>query len=93
MITSRLLRSAAPESGAKATALQTLARLPGVLANRQSSWTAPAKPRGDGAFAWPEQETFDANYANCREWDSEFAVIREIRVKPLFVYLVCFAVN
>ena len=24
---------------------------------------------------------FDANYANCREWELEFALIREIRVK------------
>jgi hypothetical protein len=29
------------------------------------------------------RETYDANYANCREGDFEFVVIREIRVNPL----------
>ena len=28
-----------------------------------------------------DTKNFDANCANCREWDSEFVVIREIRVK------------
>ena len=32
-----------------------LARWPGVLEHRQSSWTAPAEHRGDGAFPWHER--------------------------------------
>ena len=54
-----LTLAAFPEIGAKATALQTLARWPGILELRQSSWTAPAKPRGDGAFAWHERLNID----------------------------------
>ncbi len=36
---------------------------------------------------------FDANCANCREWDLEFVLIREIRVKTLFAWLAYFAVH
>jgi hypothetical protein len=55
-----------PESGAKATALQTLTRWPGGFAHRKSSWTAPAERSGDGAFAWHERLRIDSRLTQKR---------------------------